>query len=198
MISLFKWFLKVITPPFFFTGLLLLFHLLLIFVFDFNVNYINKIISLITQIFGGFLIVLSINSTLVKIRNKTLFTAFADYLMEPVPFNKKTIIEAEVVFSTSSTVKPKLTFSCNTQTIEENIKYLQEQIDWMKQDFEQEIKEINEKVSQQGTRMKVLNQEAKSILQNMKKIEEFFLDKMSNQLGGVSLIVYGAISGFLA
>lgn len=204
MFSLLKWLWK--ARPISVIGLLLTVHLILIFDPEYDAKYIHKTFSLITQIFSGLTIWYSITSTIKTLENKTFSTAIADYLSELFRCTRKTktIIETELVSSGAGVVNPRWSVSYTPQTIEENIKYLQEQIDRIKQDFEQETKEINERINQQLKEMKAQKQKLESISQNMNsmasKTKELILGEstVANQLLGILLVFYSAIAGYLA
>ena len=157
-----------------------------------------------TQILGGIAILHSIHSTFTIIGNKSLFTAIVDCLKELS--RRPQIITPEPVFSITGTSKAELesSFTRNPGTIEENIEFLQQQIDGVKHDLKQKTEGINEKINQQLKEMKEQKKKLESISQSIdsmtSKINRLFLgkDAIESQLYGVSLVFYGAISGFFA
>lgn len=178
---------------------LLCLHLLLIYYFCLNASITNKTIALLLQIVGGLAILYSIDSNMGIIKKKNLLSVFANFLSE-FPLLRKTIVIGTVGYSEgASTAKGKGSVGRNPKSIEEKIEYLQEQINWVKRDLEQETKEINEKIDRESSEMKIQIQETKSALQNIgAKMDEISVGSLDVQLFGIFLMIYGAISGYVA
>jgi len=83
--------------------------------------------------------------------------------------------------------------------MEETLKSLQEQINEIKLDIEYETKELNERIGRLSRKVDSEISEAKSALRKLaSNVESVSVGGFKVQLFGVTLIVYGAISGYLA
>jgi len=174
-------------------------HLLLLNSFPQNVGTINKVISLLTQMFGGLLILYSIDSNIGVIKQKSLLILLATYFKEFPLIKRPIIIETQCSPIAISGRKAKIILGRDPKSIEEKIEYLQYQIIEIKHDIEQEKKELNDKIDRQSKELSVQIQEAKSGLQNLElKMDEVSTGGVKVQLFGVLLMVYGAISGYAA
>lgn len=174
-------------------------HLLLLSLFPQSAVLINKSIALITQLIGGLLILYSIDSNIGIIKQKSLFLLFANYFKEFPLVNRSTTIELQGASMAITGGKAKLSVGRNPQNIEEKIRYLQEQINEMKQEFEQETKDIHERIDRQTKEMNVKIQETNSALKNLEsKMDEVSTGGIKPQLFGVLLMIYGAVSGYAA
>ena len=85
------------------------------------------------------------------------------------------------------------------KSIEEEITYLQEQIEWVKRELKQKIVDVNEKIDRNSRETKSENQKYSVAVNNIEsKLGKFSLGSLKIQLFGVLLMIYGAISGYLA
>lgn len=180
--------------------LLVVAHLLLLGQFPQGTVLINKSITLVTQLIGGLLILYSIDSNIGIIKQKSLLTLLANYFREFPLIKRSIILEGQVASMAITGVKGKIPFGRNNpQSVDEKIQYLQDQIDEVRRDFEQETKDINEKIDHQAKETKAKIQESRSVLRNLEsKMDEVSTGGIKLQLFGVLLMVYGAVSGYAA
>ncbi|RFC40338.1 MAG: hypothetical protein DID89_2727546993 [Candidatus Nitrotoga sp. CP45] len=95
--------------------------------------------------------------------------------------------------------KAKVTVGRNPQSIDEKLEYLQEQINEVKRDFEQESKDLHEKIDRQSKEMNAQIQDGKVALRSLEsKMDEVSTGGIKVQFFGVLLMVYGAIAGYAA
>jgi hypothetical protein len=174
-------------------------HLLLIYYFCLNVSTTNKTISLISQLVGGLLILYSIDSNIGIIKEKNLFAVFINYLKEFPLIKRSPVVINGRGAAMAVGGKAKFTVGRNPQTINEKLEYLQEQINEVKRNLEQESRELNEKIERKSKEMNAQIQKTKTALHNIEsKIEEVSIGGIKAQLFGVLLMIYGAISGYVA
>jgi hypothetical protein len=174
-------------------------HFMLLYCFSQHSEFINKTISLTSQLVGGLLILYSIDSNIGVIKQKSLLSLLANYFSEFPLIKRSIVIELQGAAMAVSGGKAKITVGRNPRSIEEKIEYLQEQITEIKRDIEQESKELNEKIDRQSKEMCVQIQEAKSGLRVLEsKMDEVSTGGINGQLFGVLLMVYGAIAGYFA
>lgn len=160
---------------------------------------INKRVSFFLQIIGGLLILFSIDSNIGIIKEKTLFSIFANYLREFPLIKRSVVIKLQGTANVTIGTEAKITVVRNPKNIEEKIEYLQEQINVVKRDLEQTQKELNEKINRQSKEIIIQNQEVKSVLRNFEsKMDKVSVGGIKAQLFGVLLMLYGAIAGYMA
>ncbi len=174
-------------------------HMVLLHYFHQSASLIHKVISLLAQLGGGFLILYSIDSNIGVLKKKSLITLLAAYFQEFPLIKRSVTLEVQGLVSTSSLGKAKLTVSRNPNNIEEKIEYLQYQIDEIRSEFEQGCNELNEKIDRQSKEIGAQIQEWKFTLQTLEsKVSEVSAGGVLVQLFGVLLMVYGAIAGYMA
>lgn len=174
-------------------------HMLLRSQFPQGAELINETVCLVSQLIGGLLVLYSINSNSGIITQKSLLTLIGNYFNE-FPFLKRSFtLKGLGGVCPTAVGKVRLSVVRNPQSIEEKIKYLQEQINEIKRDFEQETKDLNDKIDRQAKELSVKIQETNSALRNFEsKMDEVTTGGIKPQLFGVLLMIYGAISGYAA
>lgn len=174
-------------------------HLVIIYYFCSNASVINKTISLISQIIGGLLILYSIDSNIGILREETLISIFFKYLKDFLLKNKSVTVKVTGVESKGvvGNVNPRIIHT--PEDIEEKLQYLQKKISDVEKDFKIELGNLNKKIEHQSKMFGVKNKESKTALQDIElKIYEVSIGGIKVQLFGVMLMVYGAISGYIA
>ena len=159
----------------------------------------DKIISGIAQVFGGIIILYTINSNIGLITTKSLFNHFWGYLNE-FPLRKKgAIINLPASTFTLSTGHVDITATKNPISMDEKIAYLQEQINEIKENIKWQYEEINEKISHSSIEM---NNKIDNKNSEVKRLEstlgEVTIGGVKMQIFGVLLIILGAFAAFLA
>lgn len=174
-------------------------HLQLLNCYPQDNNFIHKTISLVTQLFGGLLILYSLNSNIGVVNQKTLLALLKAYFRD-FPLFKKSVTEgAQVLESSEPTDKQEATVVRNPKYIEEKIEYLQNQINELKQDAQGRIEELNARIEQQSKEIGIKTQKIDSTILNLEsKIKEISIGSLKSQLLGVLLMLYSAISGYIA
>lgn len=179
--------------------LLLGIHSLLIFYLSWEPCTTNKTISLFTQILGGVIVVYMINSNIGIISNKNLRKILSDYIRNCPLFKRNIVLEAEEGSIGVTGGNVEFSIIRHPKSIEEEITYLQEQIEWVKRELKQKIVDVNEKIDRNSRETKSENQKYSVAVNNIEsKLGKFSLGSLKIQLFGVLLMIYGAISGYLA
>jgi hypothetical protein len=179
--------------------LLILTRFLLIYYFSFNASSTDKFLSLVSQIIGGLFILDSIDSNIGIINDKKLFLIFSNYLREFPLIKRSVVLQAHGASIAMASSTAKATVSRNPISIEEKLEYLQDQIDTIKRDIELESKELNAKIDRCSNELNIKIQDTKLALEKIdSKIKEVSIGGISEQIFGVLLMVYGAISGYFA
>ena len=162
-------------------------------------SHSNKIISFFFKIIGGILVLLSIDSNLGIIRNNSLLSLFFTYIKSCPLIKRSYVLNAESASLQVIVGNPKLRVSNSTNTLEGKLIYLQQQIDWLKEDLKDEAKHLKDIISgvQKQTDTKI--SEIQGSIGNVdKKFSELSLGSIKIQIFGVLLMVHGAISSFYA
>jgi hypothetical protein len=195
--NLMKWLCR--AWPFFGIALLILIRFLLISYFSFNASSTDKFLSLVSQILGGLFILYSIDSNIGTINDKNLFSIFSNYLRQFPLINRSVVAKGSLATISMSSPTGKTTVSRNPISVNEKLKYLQEQIDTIKEEIKMESKELNAKIDRCSTELNNKIQDTKVSLEKIDlKIKEVSIGGINEQIFGVLLMVYGAISGYVA
>ena len=173
-------------------------HFLLIVEFGLDPQFTNKTMALLTQLAGGAAILYTIDSNIGIFSKKNLRAVFAKYLRE-WPRKKTIDVELTGISAGISSMVGKATFTRNPTSVEEKIAYLQEQINWVKEELELETKGIKEQIERQSKELRTEIQKTKSVLASIESnMDKFSTGGIKIQLFGISLMIYGAVSGYVA
>jgi hypothetical protein len=184
--------------PFFGILLLIFTRFLLIHYFSFNASSTDKFLSLASQIIGGLFILHSIDSNIGIINNKKLFSIFSNYLREFPLVKRSVVVQANGFSIATASATAKASASRNPTSIEGKLEYLQDQIDTIKRDIELESKELSAKIDRCSNELNIKIQDTKLALEKIdSKIKEVSIGGISEQIFGILLMVYGAISGYV-
>lgn len=172
-------------------------HFELVNYFPENAQYLHKVASLVAQLTGGLLILYSIDSNIGIINKKSLLSMMTNYFKEFPVIKRSVVIELRGLEIKLSGGTGKVIIGRNPQTIDEKIRYLQEQIDQIKLDFEQESKEMNKKIERQSEEMNAQIQNARLATENIEsQMAEVSIRGVKVQLFGVLLMGFGALAGY--
>jgi len=159
----------------------------------------NKLISLVTQIFGGILILYSIDSNIGIIRHQNLFKIFVTYLGEFPLVRKSVVLTTGTADGVAFGMKAKVTVRRNPETIDKKLEYLQEQIDDLKRDLEEKAKELRERLERELAAVRAdVSKNRQDLGRIESTIEEVSIGGLKPQIFGVLLMLYGAFSGYVA
>lgn len=185
--------------PIIIVAFLICLHLQLINYYPQYNNLIHKTVSLVTQLLGGLLILYSLDSNIGIANQKTLLVLLKAYFRDFPLVKKSVTLEAQGSASSVSKGKVEATVVRNPKYIEEKIEYLQTQINELKLDVQGRIEELNARIEQQSKEIGMKTQKIDSAILNLEsKIKEISIGSLKFQLLGVLLMLYGAISGYIA
>ncbi|MFC1685196.1 hypothetical protein ACFL0R_06985 [Pseudomonadota bacterium] len=174
-------------------------HLFVVSYCPVDIVSINKTVSLFSQLIGGLLILYSIDSNIGIIKNKNLFSLFAEYLREFPLIKRNVIVSGACVAAGSASMTANASVSKTPQSVEEHLQYLQEQINDLKNKLNEESKSLREKINQQAQEMGAQIQETKTAVSKIEsKVEKVSIGGIKVQLFGVLLMIYGTVSGYAA
>jgi len=160
---------------------------------------VNKTIALFLQVVGGLLIIYSIDSNIGIVTNKSLFSYVKNWLASIPLFEKSVNIQANKADLSITVYPTKVRTGNSTETLEGKIKYLQQQIEWLKEDLNDEVKRLKEIHSNSETR---LSKEVSRLYGKVgvidTKINKVSLGGVKIQLFGILLMVHGSISSYFA
>lgn len=174
-------------------------HLMLIYYFCLESEVTNKTISLVAQIIGGLLVVYSIDSNIGILKGGNLFVEIISYLKSFPLIKRSVVIHSQAAVSSAYSITGKVKVGRKPNTISEKIDYLQEQIDDLKSEYGHNIKELHKKIDGIYKEIgKKINQTNATVRAIEAKMEIVSVGDVKIQLFGVFLIIYGAISGYMA
>jgi hypothetical protein len=158
---------------------------------------INKTASLVLQISGGLLVLYSIDSNIGVIRGRSLFGELRQYLAEFPLIKKSTVLNVSGAFSSTFVTKARISVKRNPKTVDEQLNYLQEQIDDTRRDLREEISDLDRKFQE---RSKAIDEKIGLLLASLKQVgsnvAEVSVGGIEFQVFGVLLVIYGAIAGY--
>ena len=164
-----------------------------------NVSDINKTLSLVLQISGGLLIVYSIDSNIGIISNKSIFGLAWNWFISIPIFSKSTVIHVGSGNLKAQGASIKARCGVSTDTIEGKIEYLQQQINWLKEDLNDEVKNIKDlHTKSEKTLNTELNKLTQSINETDSKLNKVSLGGIKIQIFGIFLMIHGSLSSYYA
>ena len=191
MIRLLKWFWR--AWPVIIILVVFNIHLTLISYFGFCET--NKLIALITQLVGGCFILYSIDSNIGIIQNKNLVDIFFEYI-KAFPLIKRPVVLGPFTVGANCSASIEVAVTQNPKTIEDTLKYLQKQITENKIDTERRIKSLDKTINQKiGSNQ---NETKSALLEIETKMEKVSIGGIKVQIFGILLMVYGAITSYIA
>ncbi|MCC5827497.1 hypothetical protein [Alkalimonas sp.] len=175
------------------------FHYLIFQTFDLDEHFLNKLIIFILQVFGGCLILFSIDSNLSHFKDFGLKQAFSQWMKAFPKFkqvHKLTLAEGKYdismpMFGVGISVR-----NDSFKTTKEHLEYLQKQIDEIRQQQTQSMANVESHIldmkSELFAESNLVKSDVKSLTQS---IEELTLSGIKSQILGVFLLVYSAFLG---
>ena len=159
----------------------------------------NKVVSLALQIVGGVLVLYSIDSNLGIANNTSLFAIFVGYLKR-FPLIKRSYTLNVDSAQMKVTVHPvKMRVGGPTNTTEEKIKYLQQQIDWLKEDLRDEVQDLKKMLAQAEERSGGAIAEVRENVGSVdRKITGLSTGGIKTQIFGVLLMIHGSLASYYA
>ena len=164
--------------------------------YNVDVPEVNKTSSLILQITGGLLIVYSIDSNIGIVSNKSIVGLAWRWLISIPIFSKSVVINAGTAELKMQGVSVKARGGfVSTDTIEGKIENLQQQINWIKEDLNDEVKNIkNFHAKSEKTLITKINKLATLVNETDIKLNKVSLGGINIQLFGILLMIHGSIS----
>lgn len=160
---------------------------------------INKIIPPVFQVIGGILILYSIDSNLGIAKNTSLYLVFTNYMRSFPLIKKHHSLEVDSTTHNFTGFPPKVRISGSTNTLEEKVTYIQKQIDWLKEDLEDELKFINTKMAKSEDKTDGTINEIKMQLGSVEtKVTDLSIGGLKTQIFGVLLMIHGAAVSYYA
>lgn len=159
----------------------------------------NALIALVLQIIGGILILYSIDSNLGITNDTSLFGMFWGY-MKRFPLIKRSYTRNVQSSHHKMTGYPaKIRVGGPQNTIEEKVAYMQQQINWLKEDLDDELKHLKGMVAVVETKS---NEQIAELRENVgsveRKVTTLSVGGIQAQIFGVLLMVHGAVAGYYA
>ena len=194
---LFKWILRM--WPILVPVLLASLHYLGFNQVSLNWEEINQIIPPVVQVIGGVLVLYSIDSNLGIANNTSLYDIFVSYLKSFPLIQRNVTLYPESITSQCTVSSPKVRAFGPTNTVDEKIDHLQQQIEWLKEDLADEIKNLNTLIQNSESRTtESLTTIGKKVKGVENKVSELTIGGLKIQIFGVLLIIYGSAVSYHA
>jgi len=164
-----------------------------------DLSHANKAISLVLQLIGGILILYSIDSNLGIMNDASLLSLFLSYIKR-FPFINRSVTLKIDPGSMKITGHPvKLRVGGPTKTLDEKIDYLQKQITWLKEDLNDEVKNLKGMVHRVEKRANTSISEIRGSIGSIdRKVKELSAGGIKTQIFGVLLMIHGSVSSYYA
>jgi hypothetical protein len=160
---------------------------------------INNTFALVAQITGGLLVLYSIDSNIGIVKQESLYSIFTRYFKDFPLFKKSVSITVGASMHTQSSARARLTVKKHPQSLEEKVAYLQEQIDEIRGEFKEDLKELDTKVDRkdkkQSEKITTLTESVDGI---ESKVNQVAVGGLKVQVFGVILLIYAAVCGYVA
>lgn len=183
--------------PFFIAVILIAAHIASIDYAPCQATKINKLVSLVLQLVGGFFVIWSIDSNLGIITGIRLKEAFFAYVAKIKQAGKAVVISIQGLSASSSIGSATLTTKRIPITIEDKIADLQIQVDEIKFQIQKETAGLNQKISDVQNTLEAQIRAAQSTIETLQRnVREVTVGGIKLQLFGAYLLVHGAIAGY--
>lgn len=159
----------------------------------------NKTVSLLCQLIGGLLVLLSIDSNLGVLRKENLLGAFREYLKRFPPIHKGETFAIRGDVSIKFDVQGHMTHTKTPNTVEEKLEYLQEQIKDVRTLIHESLSSVNQTTEKRYKQVEEKISETKVRLHTMEEnLEIVYVGGIKLQILGVFLVVYGSLTSHIA
>lgn len=157
----------------------------------------NKLIALVLQIVGGVLVLYSIDSNLGITNDTSLFGIFLGYMKRFPLLKRSYVLNVNPAHHKITGHPAKIRVGGQQSTIEEKVAYLQQQIDWLKEDLGDEVKHLKVMMAAAEAKSKEQIVEIRKGVGNVEhKLTELSSGGIQTQIFGVLLMVHGAAAGY--
>jgi len=178
---------------------LLIAHYITINFCKLDIIQFNKIASLSLQILGGIIVLYSIDSNIGIINNESLFIIIKKWVTSMPIFIKPVTLQVDSTRHTMTAHPAKLRVGNSTDTIEGKIKYIQQQIEWLKEDLNDEVKHLKDSIQNTDKRIsKDVSDIRARVNLITNKVEKVSIGGFKVQFFGVMLMIYGSVVSYYA
>ncbi|MFT6778423.1 MAG: hypothetical protein ACJAV1_002363 [Paraglaciecola sp.] len=164
----------------------------------FDNSQIDNFVVFITQLLGGFLLLLSLNSNLEIFQGKTLLDLFKHW-WRTRPLAKQ-IIEPVTAVGNITISKPEVRIAVNSsgQSVEQQLKYINSMLQTLSKDIENNRDQANTKIANLDNKLFETSMKHKQDVSTLeKKVTASTLGGVKLQLLGLFLVIYGSyVSAF--
>jgi hypothetical protein len=165
-----------------------------------NIQQFDKFLSFILNVIGGLLVLYSVDSNLGLFRKGGMFKIFVNWLKSfPLLKPKPVVIEVNSVNSASGVGKCRIENQITPKTIDELFEFTQKQINYLKEDIENQNQQTNNRFQILTLEFSSKNQELdKSISEINNQLTTVVIGGFKTQLFGVLLVIYGSCLSYIA
>ncbi len=167
--------------------------------FNFDEKNTNKLVSLITQVIGGSLILYSIDSNIELYKGKKLGAIFFENLKR-CPLLKQSIqLQGKATSTSTATANISWAIHRDSTTVDERLDYLQEQITQLNKQLSTHAAEVDEKIRKTESKIKVEIDQVKIKSEELEsKVVQSATNGIDVQIFGFLLVVYGGVCRYIA
>lgn len=160
-----------------------------------NIEMVNKAISAVTQIFGGIIVLISINSNLGLFQSNNLLTLLKNWLKSFPYFKNHQVITCSVNMNapaSSNSGEGHVEQLCNT--LEEKVEESMRQIKEIRQLVYRKERELSGQISSVENSLKYkIYENQNQIIQLNGLLSKTAIGGIDLQIFGVLLVIYGAV-----
>ena len=190
-----KWLIR--SWPILFPVILIGIHYYIVTQLNIDLKNINKLISLCLQIFGGILVLYSIDSNLGVVSKNSISALIRDWFKACPLFVKSITIHVHPASTKETTFPVSVRIGGSGNTTEEHLAYLQEQINWLKEDQKEHLKFFKQRLAKAENKSATDASDLRSSLNSMSnKLAEISIGGIKLQIFGVILMVYGSVVSY--
>lgn len=158
---------------------------------------INKLLYLLLQLAGGFVVLITLDSSLGLINKTSIPSIFISYLKSFPLIKREHKLTVDFIDSKTDVLSAKVRLSGSKDTVEEKIAHLQKQIECVKEDLNDEMNYLKQLISTNDKQnQKSLSEIRRTIGTMDNTIKLSTLSSLKWQLLGVLLIFYGSIVSY--
>lgn len=178
--------------------LILIVHLSINTIPNIDKEFVNELVGIVLPFVGVFFILYSINEDFQDFRNSDMFTSFKEYLKSCPCRKHKHVLATASIHLADLMAKITATVNRKWNSTEERLEELERRFEDLRSFVSEINKDVNTEIAKLRLDLMVLDGDNKErIRQVSDQLDKSVMGKVTHQIFGVFLIVYGFIVNIL-
>ena len=161
--------------------------------------FVNKLTGTVMQVVGGLVVLHSVDSNLGLFRNYSIFSAVLTWFRECPVFLRSTTVSASFSASTTSSASATARLTCAPTTVEERLAELEQGLEDLRRETASQHQAIYSRIDTVKTELSSSIASSQAALNKLsEQVEKAAIGGFKQQIFGVMLVIYGAITSVFA